>query len=468
MATRIAIEWARNSLRLAVSKGSQDRWRLRELRVEPFESGTAPAAVLRTALKALRLGGGVRVIGVIPREQVILRVMKFPTTSSEELRQMVELSGKAQLPYATEQAIVDYSLIDQREGFSTVAMVACQRDFLERQLHPLHEAGLQVECLTVSSSGVLGWYTAARMTSLVEPVLVINRDEDRTDLVLIRDGRLLLTRSIPSGSDEDGPELLTHEIEQSLSTLRKDLPGIEVRSLLLTGVGPLAAWKEKASQHLSLPASVVDGAQPLTGRAMSETASASPVVVGGAACAPTRQLLNLNPPEVRQTTRHQSQVREVVTVGALLLAVLVLGGSVSALHVYRQYRLIARIDQAISEVDPLTRQTKTAAQRVELVTAVLEQRRRLAALLGGVFRSTPSTITLDALTFDRLRREMGLRGRAPSTQDVLAYRKALEQLEGVVEARLKYATARQTADGERADFEILVKTTDHEPRPATR
>src|SRR5690349_24378500 len=65
------------------------------------------------------------IIVCVPREQVITRVLRLPATRSEELAQMVELSGKAQLPYPREQAVADYQVIEQQNGSSTVQLVAC-------------------------------------------------------------------------------------------------------------------------------------------------------------------------------------------------------------------------------------------------------------------------------------------------------------------------------------------------------
>jgi len=152
MATRLVVEWTRSSLRLAVAEGSGTHWRLKALHSQATGDVTE---ALRALLKSTKVTAQ-QVIGVMSREQVITRVVKFPSVQPAELAQMAELYAKAQLPYPREQTVMDFHVLSQAAGFSTVAIVACQRDLIDRQLAVLRNAGLAVGMLTISSWGVLG------------------------------------------------------------------------------------------------------------------------------------------------------------------------------------------------------------------------------------------------------------------------------------------------------------------------
>jgi hypothetical protein len=91
-----------------------------------------------------------------------------------------------------------------------------------------------------------------------------------------------------------------------------------------------------------------------------------------------------------------------------------------------------------------------------LVAGILEHRERLGRALAEVFASTPEAVSLEALTFERSRGELVVRGNAVTTVDVLAYIKQLEAIEGVEGVRLRYSTRRSTPDGDRTDFELVV------------
>ena len=461
MASHVVVEWTRTTLRLAFSDGEGPHARIQSIASQTIGPSGESADALR-ALLGKHASSIQQVISVIPREHVITRVVKFPTIRSSELTQMVELYAKAQLPYPREQAVFDFHVISQQDGFSTVAIIASQREVIDRQLAILREAGLSNIFLTVSSWGVLGWYRRVASANADEPTLVVNIDDSRTDLVLLADARVLSSRSVGQGWREwettaDTSELLTLEVERSRAAVRKELPGTEVRSLILTGLGPLSAWSKELTTRLSLPVKAIEASRPLKGVASSLAPPISPVVVGGLASSEIRGLLNLSPLELRVHVRHRQQVQELVMVSLMLLAVFVLGAGGLMLEMTRQQRMATQVEQALADIEPVAKQAQEKTRATQLVRAVLDDRRRFAQMLASVFQSTPPTIQLEMVSFERAKAEVGLRGSAPSTQQVLDYIKQLERLSGVNAVRLKYSTRRSTPDGERTDFELVLQ-----------
>ncbi len=462
MATRIVVEWTRLTARVAVAEGGGSRYRLRAIRSQALGPSGAVGEALASLLKGVKTTGA-EVLGVVPREQVITRVVKFPSIQPAELVQMAEMYAKGQLPYPREQTVMDSYVLQQAEGFSLVAIVACQREAVDRQLALLREAGLPVASLTVSSWGVLGWYRdAARSGAIQEPALVLQIDDARTDLVLIAGGRILSSRSIGQGlqewtSSSETAELLGREVERSRSSIRKELPGTDVRSLVLTGLGPLAQWKEQLAQQLALPTIVLDANLPWKGIAAQANTPISPVVIGGVAIGDFSGMLNLSPAEVRGQRRHQRQFQELAVAGGLFLAVVGTGATLLHTQVLRQQRMRAQLDEVLTEMDPDAKVIREKTRVAQFIGSILKDRRQFAGLLTGIFQRTVGGATLEVITFDRNRRELTVRGNAPSTQDVLGYIAQLEDLAEVESVELKYSTRRTTAAGERTDFELLVR-----------
>ena len=458
MSTRVVAEWTRSSARLAVCEGTGGRFRLRAIHAQPLAAGEAAGPVLRSLAASARVPRA-EAIGVIPREQVLTRIVKFPSMKPEELKSMVALYAKGQLPYPKEQAVVDFHLLAQRDGSSIVAIVACQREVVDRTLAVLREAQLSPIALTVSSWGVLGWY---RCTLVLEPsrepALVINVDDSRTDLVVVSEGRLLTSRSVGQGRGDwtgsaDAVELLATEAERTHAAVKKELPGLEVRSVVITGLGDLAAWRDALSARLGLPAEAVEpppeNHQP--------ACPGSGVVIGGLAAAEVPELLNLGTPELRARVRHRRQFRELAAVSAMLAGVLILGAGLSTVQRSRETRRAAQIDRVLTGVEPQAKRLREKIRVAELADGVLKHRRQLAAVLSGLLRVTPPTVILEGLSFDRGRSELELRGSADSTQAILDYAKALAELEKVASVELKRSTRRSGASGDRADFELLLR-----------
>ncbi len=463
MASRLVVEWTRLTVRIALADGDGARSRVRMIRSQTINSAGDIAGALRELLQD-RPAGLNEVLAVIPREQVITRLVKFPATKSDELMQMVELYAKAQLPYPREQAVFDFHVVSQQDGFSMVAIVACQREVVDRQLAVLQAAGLSANALTVSSWGLLGWYRAAiAKRPIGEPCLVVNVDDSRTDLVLTAGGRVLSTRSVGQGVSDwqasgDGASLLAAEIDRSRAAIRKELPAGDIRTLVLTGMGPLAQWKDDIAQRLSLPVEIIDARQPFTDWTAPLNAAVSPVVVGGVACLEPKGLLNLSPVELKTERSQRRQLHELAMVGALFIGAMALGAGLLYQEIGRQRQAAAQLERALQELEPAAKRVQEHGRSAALVTSLLTARRHVADILANVFRSTPDTVALDAVNLEGgSRREVTIRGNAATMQDALTYLKRIQLLDGVVSAQLKYTSQRSTSIGERTDFEILAR-----------
>lgn len=494
--TRIVVEWTRAGIRLAVAGGRDGRMALREVRSQPLvpfqrdapdrTGERIPAAsagpyakhsaeIVGTALgetdpetealKAL-LGTlktqGDEVVVAVSREQAMTRIAKFPSSDPRELAQMVELYARAQLPYPREQAVVGFAPVSSEGGFTTVTIAACQREVIARPLASMRELGLVPTVVTLGSWGALGWYQQLKRSAKVEePCLLINVDDTRSDLILVAGGRLLLSRSLGEGVREwgpsnDGAERLALEVERSRAAIRKELPGTDVRAVLLTGLGPLAQWKDQMAARLGVGVQVAEAATPLAPTTRMRAFEFSPVVAAGLAIAELRQVLDLSPPELRLAASHRRQVRDVVAVGGLLVGVAALGASLLAIQYTRQDRLAQRLGLVVKEIEPTAKRVQEQGRLLQLVRSMTDRRRHLASLLAGVLSKTPSSVTLESVAFEHSREELALRGLAASTQTVLEYLQALKTLEGVREVSLRYSTQRVTSLGERTSFEVLV------------
>ncbi|MBI2885560.1 MAG: pilus assembly protein PilM [Candidatus Omnitrophica bacterium] len=443
MPVRVVVEWTRASVRMAVAQRRRGQVQP-EMMAASRHAETDAANALRELRKRAKVGSA-QVIGVIPREEVITRLVNFPSVDAEELGRMVALHAKAHLPYPAEQAVTDFSVVSQRDGVSTVLLAVCQRQVVERYLTLFREAGFAPDRLAVSSSGVAEWYRRNQPAApIVEPVLVVNVDDTRTDVVVIEGGRILSSRGVAAGAhdwttSEQAVELLVQEVEQCRAVLRKGLPEAEVRSVVLTGFGALSEWHGLLAQRCGLQVSVIEGAS---------------VVAGALAVADLANVLDLAPPEVRAQARHRRQSRELMIVGALFSVAAALGIGWMELRLSRQQQAARRLDEAIRALEPDVNRLQDQRRVSRHVREAIEARRRISVMLGEVLGSAPVGLVLERVAFERARQSLVLRGEAPSTQMVLDYAKQLGRVDGVESSTLKYATPRPGSGGDRVEFEV--------------
>ena len=454
---RVVVETTRTSIRLLVVEGTPTQPLVRQFMVEPLGE---PQRVHR-ALAALQPARA-HLISALARDQVITRLLKLPSTQPEELTQMAALAGKVQLPYPPDQTVTALYVLEQQTGTSTVQLVACHRDLIDRHIALLRQLGGEPGIITPNVWGLLSWYLRfGREPSTPEPVLLVHVDVDHTDVVLIRDGRLVFSRSLSQGVKEweyspGGAEQARQEIDYSVSGLRKELPGLEVMSFLITGLGRLDRWKGILEQQWGKPVTLK---APQGGLHLPEPWSldASPAAALGVALADTDWLVNLVPLRLRQTQRVRRRLRALTITGGLLATALVLGTAGLWLSAHRQEHRLAQLTQEMRQLESTTRQAGRQEQGIKLAQQLLASRHWMASMLAELFQRTPADVFFEHLAFEQARGVLVVRGNAPTTRDVLDYIRALEQSRRWAQVELRYSARRNTTAGAtRTDFEMAL------------
>ncbi|HBH97780.1 MAG TPA: hypothetical protein DDX89_08390 [Candidatus Omnitrophica bacterium] len=459
---RLVIELTRSSLRAVSVHNSPTKPQVQRVLVEPIHA--APdGAWLRGVLKPLE-PAGMEVISVISREHVITRILTLPSTHREELDQMVRLAAKAQLPFPPEQAAMDWALLEEHDGTSVVQLVACQREVIDRHLTLLREGGVEPAVLIPSSWGVAGWYRYfGRSDEQREPAFIVHVDCERTNLVLVRGDGVMSSRSLNQGLAEWQASLapLLQELERSLASVRKELPGLDAASVMLTGVGPLEEWRGTIESRVSLPVVVRQGEGPMKrpeilSAQTHATLPTSLAVVMGLAFADCRTAVNLLPPDVREAHRQRRRLRELMVTAALFATALLCGTGVLMNLVHRTTHQTRHLTEVMHQLEALTGRTAQQLDDVRVIERLLTGRRQLAEALAALIQATPPEVLFETVTFERARRELVVRGSAPTTRDVLDYLRVLKDDPHWRQVELRYSARRGSSAEALTAFEIAV------------
>ena len=455
---RIVLEITRSSLRVVAVEGTRREWRLRHAAVEPL-ADTLDEATLRRALAPLQPLQD-ELIVVVPREHVITRLLKLPAARPEELRNMALLAGKAQLPLPADHTVSDVHLVAQDATTSTVQLIVCHRDVVERPLLLLRALGGAPQIITPSSWGVWSWYQRwGKTAEITEPVLLVHIDGDHTELALIHAEALVFSRSLAHGVQEwqGGGDAAAQDIQRSLEALRQELPMLDVHTVLLTGIGSLETWRPLLAQRLGLPVVVAQpsGAVPLPQPATF--AQASPVVALGLAFADVETLVNLVPSDVRRQQRRGQRQRALRVTASVLTAACLVGIGLLWVLAHRRERFLAQATAVIKTLETKTAQTERREQQLRLIEHTLRARRQTAQMLEELFRLTPPDVFFEQLLFERPRGELVIRGSAPATRDVLEYLHHLEQSPQWMRVELRYSGRRNAAGPSRTEFEMVLR-----------
>ena len=459
--SRLIIELAASSVRGLHVQGRGRRLRVRRWAVESVRAGEDLASALRRLAQRMDAQPA-SVAVVMPRDQLLTRLIRLPTGDLQEAAQMLALVGHTQLPYPPDKTVVDGWWLGSQADTTTVQLVAARRETVERQLALLRQAGLAPDVLTTSAWGLASWVGhVGRSVELPEAVFLVHVDVEQTDLVFISRGQPFFSRVLSAGASDwqqtfEALTRLLQEIQRSFANIRQEWPDLPVRTVILTGCGPLQQWRSIFEEHLGTSVLVQDAWQIPEG-VSEKGVSASPAVAWGVAMATDTSMVNLLPRDVQRARSHQRQQRTLLQTGWLWVIAGWLGVGLLAAQAHQRARDVARLGGALRELvvfaEPVARQERN----VRLVEQLLASRRETAVMLADLLKTVPADVHLAQLTLDRARGGVVLRGTAPTMQQVLRFLGQLQASPVWSRVELRSSSRRRAQATSQTEFEFALQ-----------
>jgi Tfp pilus assembly PilM family ATPase len=198
----LAIDWDRRTLRVVLAKprpGGIDLLKAvsvpvpAEIRMDDAES---LGAFLRDALAKARAGAR-RTLLSIPRNQVVLNTLSLPPTPPEELPAIVGFQMAKELPFAAEQATLDFAVagVYDPKAPSRVLVAAVRNEDLAFYAKVAQVAGLSVERVGLRPYSNFLAVTAGAPELAEKTLLLVEIGPQLTEINIIRGGELCFSRA---------------------------------------------------------------------------------------------------------------------------------------------------------------------------------------------------------------------------------------------------------------------------------
>jgi Tfp pilus assembly PilM family ATPase/Tfp pilus assembly protein PilN len=439
--------------------------RLERFGVESLDGDNAdPSAVVAAMLDS---GGFVRqpAVALLPRAGVTVRMIELPSTDPVEIADMVQLQLGKQTPYSEDEIVSGYRVVgSMRDGYSRAMVVIVRRDALRHTYHALEAGGLEIERLSFSSEGLLGWYAHAGLAAGGADAgadVVLDVDAASTEFALISGGALVFSRAIPVGAaalagEPGARERLGRDVHQCLETCRTELDGVTFRRALLTGAGGGAAGLTAyLEETLSLAVEVRDTLEDVVGDARPEAVrgvqdTVSLTAAAGAAARPDALEINLVPDAVALRRGLTEKARGLTLLGILVMACLVSASVIATIRMGFKRDRLAELRAAVEATDADARRLETMRAIVGMVSARRAVTTSALALLNAVHDRLPDAVALDEIVMELERDEGQVRlgGAARERADVSAFVRALEETPLYRDVRVEGGTTRDRETGQ--------------------
>lgn len=385
----LCIEWDERSLRIVDASVSRGNVKVRAAVHAPIPAGInvrEPAAFgefMRRALGEHRIRTR-RVIVDVPRQDAVLNLMTLPAGSTDELAAMIHIQVAKELPFAKDQAVIDFAVVPGGEGTSVdVWVTAVRNHVIDYYRQVVSAAGLRLERIGLRPYANLAALNSGGPAS--GRTLLVDIGPSLTEIDVIRDGRLMYSRaatvSVPpeglaapqaqrptlrAAPDADASpgdqaadraaamDTLLVEVSRTVGAYRATDPSARIERIVLAGTAGLddkvvAAFEER----FNAPAQLFEVPEALrwkSGKGVSAAPFSAALGLASSSAVEPLHYFNLLAPKEPEAQRRE-RIRQVPYKAAAVVALVAAAAAAAYYPVHERNKEIDRLDTAIAEVN---------------------------------------------------------------------------------------------------------------------
>ena len=432
--------------------------------------GASPEQIQRTFQETCAAEGLVArdILAANPTYLCTVRLFSLPSTDLKEIRDIVELQAEKHTPYAKEEILTDFKVIERgRAGYSRVLLVIAHQDVIRRLVQLLDAAQLPLDRVACELEGLINWFRlvgkAGRGSDASGASLVVDIDGSTSTLLLMHRGQPQFHRSLATGAEhlaEDPAQAgsrLVSELQRSVEASETEEGGAKIREVVLTGrTERLDELKGLIERGLNVPVTL---APPWAGCELSPRArevserlpDVSYASLVGLALAPSE--IDLTPPAAKLRQAFEERAKALVVLGCqfigvtILVSLLMMGRAQKQQRYYEQLR---RLDQEHSQE---AARVEEALRQIAFVKTQLRRRGQLLEAVKTLAVASPPTITWQSLTFTS-GEGASLKGTSAALPTIYEFVAAITDTPFFGQVETKRVAKRKVGEQDVTDFEI--------------
>ncbi len=137
---------------------------------------------------------GINAVVNLPESKSFVRVIQIPRMGEAEADNAVPFEAENFIPLPIDQVYLDWQKIGDQDDKMNILMIATPKDYIDSFLQVLDGTGIRVVALEVESVSCQRSLIAAGSN---ETVLIIDLDANRSSLIMIENGNLQFTSTVP-------------------------------------------------------------------------------------------------------------------------------------------------------------------------------------------------------------------------------------------------------------------------------
>lgn len=412
------------------------------------------------------------VIVANPSHLTTTRLVSVPSADWAEIREIVELQIEKHTPYAKEEILTDFAILEtDSNGYSKVMLVIAHQDVVNRALRIVEAMGWMLERVTFELEGLVRWSHNVKSTSAGQPFLLADLDAEVATVAVIQRNELLFHRSLPFGMKQIASEAsgvsgrLVGELRRSVEAFEAEGLHTALAGIVVTGqVEQLPELKAQIEQGLELATEVVSSFERF---ALSETGTASLQETGSASFAGLLGLaqgqakIDLTPKPLRLHRTFELRARSLLVVGCQVIGVLALVGAIIIGDVQKQERYYGWLRAEARRTAEAANLLDGSLQQLELVRQWINTRGQYLDIITELNKHSSEAIRWDSADYVQGERIVlkGTSREMPRVFDMVA---ALEKSKLFAKVEAKRVTKRKENEEELTNFELTCELASQE------
>jgi Tfp pilus assembly PilM family ATPase len=407
-----------------------------------------------------------RVYVILPRRSFFMKQLSLPSEDPAEITRMIELQMGQFTPYPREDVVIHYSLLGPDPSGMTKALVeVVPKSTLIPYLDVVHSAGVKTCDFILSSWMLLGRLPTEMVEKMVSnPFVVIDVDEDSSEICFYQSMKLLFSRSCDSGARDlksGNVDEFSTQLSLTLAAYNREFIGGGIQKKFLVGEALIVEKLQKILEAvLTVPVEAVPPAA-LTGLTAQEDPSQTflqkyPLVslssISGLMSAIAQNQIPVLPLEgLSKGPRGNS--RKIIWSITLILLIAMVGYALAGARLSKKEHYLSALEAELSLMKDQATLDEEKMRGTQTFINQIQASPFIPEVLAQVFKDTPDGITFAAIRLGE-DRQMTLEGFANPGNLVRDFQNQLMRNSFFTDVVLQHSTRQNFLEKEYTAFTI--------------
>lgn len=403
------------------------------------------------------------VIVVINHQKVVSRYLHLPTQERREIEQMIYFQKSKILPYAPQEIITGYQIVDKdKEGSSFVNVVLVHQDTVRYLLDILKELNIEVDSLVLHTYGVAEFFRKY-MPGEQEEIILIHLDFPNLEIAVLDKGCLCFSRFVKISQQDPNwqDEMFKKIMETQTLYLRQSSAGPIKKMYLVGRKTDVLESKRILQDKMLVPVEIIENpreAIDINTQVTTEDFIGAISGLLGFIFRRPPESLNLLPVDLKERKKKAAQVKDRLKLAVISVCVLIIGLLGFFKYIDNKKIYLSSLETQLQEVKKEASQLETMEKKLNILKARYYERLRILDFFVGLHEVIPAGVFIREMDYNaQIQEEFSIKGTASRHELVFRFASDLKELVMFSdnEIKVKYATSKVTREGEIINFEIL-------------